>query len=119
MENNNRKFVRVNFAAECRLLTENQKIPLRVLNISLKGLLAEFDGGLNRKDLENGTIEIKLSASDIVLSFKSVLAHFQENQAGYRFVETDTESLSHLRRLLEINTGDASRIESELPFLLD
>lgn len=115
----NRKFSRVGFNIDCRFKTQKREIQCRVLNLSLKGLLAEIDENINPDDFKYGTIEIRLLNSDIIISFESELVHLKENQAGFRFVKTDTESITHLRSILEANTGNPDLIDSELHFLVE
>ena len=114
-----RKFSRVNFKIESRFIASKKTYGIKVINISLKGLLAEFESGIKREDIETGLIEIKLINSDIVLTFEAALLHLKENQAGFRFVKTDSDSVTHLRRLLELNTGNPNQIDSEIYYLLD
>ncbi len=44
--------------------------------------------------------------------------HFHEETIGFRFEAVDTDTMTHLVRLLELNTGDAETVESELLFLV-
>jgi hypothetical protein len=43
--------------------------------------------------------------------------HRELNYVGFRFELIDAESMAHLRRLLELNTGQADEIGHELSFL--
>jgi hypothetical protein len=38
---------------------------------------------------------------------------------GFHFTEIDADSMAHLRRLLELNTGDAGEIERELERMVE
>ncbi len=115
----NRKFSRVNFKIESKFISSKKTFGIKVINISLKGLLAEIGPAVKREDIETGTIEIRLINSDIVLTFEAELIHFQDSLTGYRFIKTDSESITHLRRLLELNTGNPNQIDSEIFFLVD
>lgn len=115
----NRKYSRVGFNVDCRFITRDREILCRVLNLSLKGLLAEISENYSPDDLKTGIIEIKLINSDITISFESELVHLKGNQAGFRFVKTDSESITHLRSILEANTGNPDKIDDELYFLIE
>jgi hypothetical protein len=45
--------------------------------------------------------------------------HRELNYLGFRFEMIDAESMMHLRRLMELNTGRADDIGRELSFLSD
>jgi hypothetical protein len=115
----NRRFSRVGFNVNCTFITGNREISCRVLNLSLKGLLAEIDGNYTRDDLKSGIIEIKLLNSDIKISFESELAHLQDGLVGFRFLTTDCDSITHLRSILEANTGNPDKIDSELHSMIE
>ncbi len=114
----NRKYSRIGFKIDCRYKTGGREIPCRVLNLSLKGLLAEIEEELP-VELYKGIIEMNLLNSDIVISFDSEIVHQSGNQFGFRFVSTDSESLTHLRSILEANTGNPDKIDDELHFLVE
>ncbi len=115
----NRRFSRIGFKINCNFKTKTSDYSCRVINLSLKGLLAEIDEDFNPDDLKAGIIEISLINSDIKISFESRLAHLDGKLAGFIFVRTDVESITHLRSILEANTGNPNKIESELQFLIE
>ena len=115
----NRKFSRVGFNIDCRYKTGTREVLCRVLNLSLKGVLVETDETLDPVKDKSGEIEIKLLNSDITISFLSELVHRNGKQTGFRFVKTDSESITHLRSILEANTGNPDLIDSELHFLIE
>jgi hypothetical protein len=62
-------------------------------------------------------LEVKLLNPDMVMHIHAEVTHEREDALGLRFVEIDMESISHLRRLMELNTGDASLIDREVTAL--
>lgn len=62
-------------------------------------------------------LEIYLDNSATAMQMDSEVAHESEDTLGLRFVGIDLESISHLRRLLELNAGDAALIEREITAL--
>ena len=115
----NRKFSRVGFNIDCRYKTPAGEILCRVLNLSLKGVLVEIKEKLSPKKDKNGIIEIKLYNSDITISFVAELVHQKGKQAGFRFVKTDSDSITHLRSILEANTGNPDLIDKELHSMIE
>ena len=112
-----RKFVRVKFLAAVEVVYFDNVYEAELLDLSLKGALIhpirEIPMGLgNSCDLEIG-----LAAKDLILKFKAELVHLNGEHFGLKFISLDIDTMTHLRRLLELNVYDHDRITSELAFL--
>lgn len=94
-----------------------KKFLFHVLNISLKGILVEMKEIENRELHEMGHVELFLPNSDIKLTANTKIAHIENNHIGFEIEEIDLDSMTHLRKILEYNTGNPSEIEHELFFL--
>ena len=108
-----RRFQRVPFQAVSRVATSDSTWPCSLLNIALKGALLESD----QLPIEAGTmcdLEIVLPGTGIPLEFRAVLVHHQDNRYGFKFLRVDLTTLTHLRKLLELNIGDAECVRNEL-----
>jgi hypothetical protein len=46
-----------------------------------------------------------------------VIAHQQNDELGVRCVDIDLDSITHLRRLVELNLGETELLERELSAL--
>ena len=113
-----RRYQRVPFQAETVVKTPEDHWNCTLLNIALGGDLLESKS----LDLEHGArcqITITLPASAIVLEFDAELAHREGQHYGFKFIHVDLQSLTHLRKLIELNTGDADSIRGELMAWLD
>jgi hypothetical protein len=111
---NDRQFRRIPFEAEMQLAVDNSSWNCRLLDIALKGVLLESSVPLA---LPLGTVvnlALPLPGSTIVLTFGAELAHREENRLGFKFLHENLETLTHLRTLLELNTGDPEGVRSEL-----
>lgn len=115
--NERRKFSRVLFDAHVELAQGDHQWRASLLDISLKGLLlqqklpAELD--------QDQPILVKVILSDSTCIAMSVaIAHKHNQQVGLVCKSIDIDSVSHLRRLIELNLGDASAAERELSELL-
>ena len=58
------------------------------------------------------------SGTDIVIAMAGELAHVEGGHAGVLCRSIDIESITHLRRLIEVNLGDAAASERELKALI-
>lgn len=116
--NSKRNFSRINFAANAQIELKYNIIEAELLDISLKGTLMHPK---IQPPLEKGdrcTLKIFLHSSDIILSFNAELVHIQQNDFGFKFLDIDIDTMTHLRRLLDLNIGDQDKITNELPFML-
>lgn len=114
---NKRKFTRINFETITTIKYKNHSINSKLLDLSLKGAFLEVEKDNSISINENCLLEINLSDSNIVLNIEAKLVHIANNNLGFKFLSMDIESLTHLRRLLEINMGNSEQISRELYFL--
>ncbi|MBN2644706.1 MAG: PilZ domain-containing protein [Desulfuromonadaceae bacterium] len=115
-----RHYQRVPFVEHVLLQQEELTCQATVLDISLKGILVELsDADLTKLQPGNPwQITLQLASSDIRLHFCALVTHRERNTIGLTFTTMDDDSMSHLRRLLELNTGDADEIERELEYMI-
>jgi hypothetical protein len=109
-----RQFQRISFDAPVELTQGSLKATSEVIDISLKGILVKSISEHVNLD-QPIHIHIHLS-EEAVIVMTAVLTH-QQNINGalaFRWTQVDIESMSHLRRLLELNTGNADLIDREL-----
>lgn len=107
-----RRFHRINFSVPVELRQNEWRAAAEVIDISLKGVLIKGDQ-LNFDHDDEISIRIDLS-HEIHIDMTAALAHHEKNTYAFHWVEVDIESMSHLRRLLELNTGDVLLMEREL-----
>ena len=112
-----RKFIRVKFLTQVEVIYFDNSYKAELLDISLNGALIhpknEIPMGLgNTCDLKIG-----LAAKDLTLDFKVELVHLNGDKFGLKFLTQDIDTMTHLRRLLELNVSDHDRITHELTFL--
>ena len=113
-----RNFQRVPFATEAEINCNEKKFNGDLLDISLQGALIHGHGTI---PLEKGNIcelLIHLVDSEITMHFDVDLVHREENKFGFKFIGKDTETMIHLRRLLELNIGSSEAIDKEISFWL-
>lgn len=109
-----RRFRRVPFEAEVKVSFGRQTWNCQLLDIALKGALVESPTAMELSQGATVALKIILSGSPLTLAFEAQLAHREEDRYGFRFLHENLETLTHLRTLLELNTGDPEGIRSEL-----
>jgi len=113
-----RHFARVAFDAEAELTTTQERLKVRILDLSFKGALLQ----LPRNDVVKGgspcLLEVQLSDLDVKIAMAGEVAHVQGDHAGILCRSIDIESITHLRRLIEINLGRPDLLERELKALI-
>ncbi len=109
-----RKFSRILFSNHATLRFQGQNFFTQVADLSLKGALiqrpVEFQGLVG----ERAQLQFQLEQSELVLEMDVTIAHLHQDTIGLRCERIDIESASHLRRLLELNIGDAELLSREL-----
>lgn len=111
-----RHFGRIPFGTEVALIIDGKSHPGALLDISLKGALVRFARPHLLREAGSCLLSLPL-APDIVLNFFADAVHFQEDGVGLKFTSMEARTFAHLVRLLELNTGDAEKVERELHFL--
>lgn len=111
-----RRFQRVGFDATIVLSQADERWCGRLLDISLHGLLVERPVDWNGDGCLPFRARIVLSA-ETQLQMEVQQAHEKDGALGFTWLHIDIDSFSHLRRLLELNTGDAVSLEREVASL--
>lgn len=107
-----RLFHRVAFDCPATLQQGEQSWEAKTLDLSLHGiLLLTQASGLDAD--KPCRINVHLS-STVQISMECELRHQHEDTSGFCCRYIDLDSITHLRRLLEVNSGDAQLLEREL-----
>jgi len=111
-----RRFQRIAFDAATELVQGERRWPVVLHDVSLKGLLVERPDNWNGDPDQPFVASISLDA-DTRLQMEVVLTRTREELLGFVCRHIDLDSISHLRRLVELNLGDESLLERELAAL--
>lgn len=114
---NKRKFDRIQFNAVAKLQTNTQLLPCQLLDISLKGALLKLDGSLKADPTIPYTLIIELSDSTTIIKMDVQIIHEEADHLGVKCVHIDMDSISHLKRLVELNLGDPMLLERNIAAL--
>ena len=111
-ENDRRQFQRISFDAPVEIAQGRHRGFTKVLDVSLKGIL------IKTPDIPidiSRPVQIRILLSDEVqIAMTAEWANEHKGTMAFSWIQVDIESLIHLRRLLEFNTGDESLIEREI-----
>lgn len=112
-----RNFSRIKFGTEVQIKLNNKTFEGELLDISLKGALIQSNIQTPIKIGDCCALRFYLTSSVIRLKFNVELVHLHQNKLGFKFLSEDVDTMTHLRRLLELNVGEEDRITHELSFL--
>lgn len=118
-----RAHVRVPFIEDAILRLENETATCELHDISLKGALILAPAGPDLRVGAPCTLHIRLGDDNSsVIEIRGHIARSGEDHAtplaGIAFEDIDVDSMTHLRRLMELNLGDPALMERELSALL-
>ncbi len=111
---NRRRFTRVPFCVDAVLSKEDEKWPVRLVDLSIRGALLELPEDVELQLSDEYFLTVRLEGSTIDLRFKSKPVRQDKNRGGFTLIATDIETLTHIRTLLEYNTGDPDGVMREL-----
>ncbi len=113
-----RRFSRIAFHRPAELDVGVGRVTCEVVDVSLKGALVEVPVSFRTHGGEKCSLAIRLDVGDAVIRMEGEIAHREGALVGVRCVEIDLDSISHLRRLVELNLGDDEVLHRELSALV-
>jgi len=107
-----RKFSRVLFETPAQLRTETRTWNTRLVDLCLNGAMVQLPDDFELAP--SLILSFRLPASEIEVSMLAEPVYHKRNYLGLKCAFIDVDSITHLRRLLELNTGDTSQLNREL-----
>ncbi|WP_305906906.1 PilZ domain-containing protein [Methylomarinum sp. Ch1-1] len=108
-----RRFHRILYDADANLSGSQGSYHCKTLDLSLKGCLLSFDRPWSEELGQLHTLTLQLSDS-ISISMELSVSHVIGNEVGFKCEHIDVDSITELRRLLELNIGDSALLERDL-----
>jgi len=109
-----RHFQRIAMDAPAELSCGDQQWSCQLLDISLKGaLLTTPTNWAGETQLDRCSLEVQLD-NNTTLSMQGAIVHGGNGNLGLRCDHIDIDSISHLKRLVELNLGDEGLLKREL-----
>ena len=113
-----RRFKRISFDARTELTQGSRSWPVHLIDLSLKGLLIERPSPWLGDPEQPFIVDIHLNV-DIDVQMEVRLTHDDHNHLGFVCEHIGLESVTHLRRLIELNLADHDELERELAALIE
>ena len=113
MSDERRRYSRINYDTPVILEQGENAWDSLVIDISLKGLLIWMPDDWDPTDPDDFKATIPLGG-EAVISMTVHQVHSSSGRVGFECSEIDDESITHIRRLLELSLGDSDLIEREL-----
>lgn len=116
-----RRFNRIPFDAMAHINTEDGDLFLncQVLDVSLKGILIKKPGQWQAEMHQPCQIDLLLQQGEVVIEMNTQVAHVDTGTIGFECEQIDLDSITHLKRLVELNLGDVEILHRELATLLE
>ena len=111
---NLRQYSRIPFDAEVMLHVNDGELRVHLIDIALKGALVETTAAQALVLHEKCRLVLTLTQGGDAIIMTGHIAHLEGSHVGVECLEIDINSLTLLRRLIELNTGDSERINREL-----
>ncbi len=113
-----RQFNRVDFSAPAILFQQNRHWQTNIIDISLNGALIGYPDE-SEGDLEQEfELNIEFEETNQIIKMFGEIVHCANHCLGFHIQCMDIDSISDLRRLVELNLGDASLLQRDITSLV-
>jgi hypothetical protein len=112
---NRRQFTRILFSIKATLTVAEQEYPVSIHDISLNGALIQTPEHQELLKGQLGELSFSLNdGDDTKVLMHIAVVHETPEEMGLQCNAIDIDSITHLRRLVELNLGDDSQLNKEL-----
>ncbi len=119
MDSERRQYHRVSFDSVAILIGNQQSFDCQIIDLSIHGVLLRPHGVIYAKDDIEYQLNIPLdsdgSEANIQMSLK--LIRQKPESLAFECKNLDLDSITHLRKVVELNSGDPSVLERNLQTL--
>jgi hypothetical protein len=118
-----RRFRRIRFVDTVQVVSddidgvETSSWEAQCIDISMMGILLEAPTGFPKIIGTPYNVQLVL-AEDVIIEMPCILVHVEDTKVGFRREMMSIDSLTSLRRLLELNLADNLEVERELSELI-
>jgi hypothetical protein len=110
---------RILFEAPVRMVIKGEEIRSTAIDLSLKGALIKRPDNWSADVGDSGLLQVDLNNGEIIIEMEVTVAHCEGAKVGFHCDHIDIDSITHLRRLVELNIGDEKLLHRELSHLND
>jgi len=112
---NRRQFTRILFSIKATLMVADESFPVSIHDISLNGALIKAPTHQDSLKGQLGELNFSLNDNDETQVIMHIaIVHETPTELGLQCNAIDIDSITHLRRLVELNLGDDSQLNKEL-----
>ena len=111
---NRRQFTRVLFSIKAELTIDETSYEVSIHDISLNGALVTAIKSEHSLKGKFGTLSFYLSDNESEVTMHIAVVHEDDDETGLQCNAIDIDSITHLRRLVELNLGDSHQLDKEL-----
>lgn len=112
-----RKFTRIVFTTPASLEVDGRLIPVKLIDLSLKGALLEISSNTGITTGLRCNLAFTLGNVEPSIEFDGEIAHVEPTTIGITCTKMELESASHLKRLIELNVGSEELLHRNLESL--
>jgi hypothetical protein len=111
---NRRQFTRILFSIKAEIEIEKNIYHVSIHDISLNGALITVIESEQSLKGKQGTLHFLLSDDESEVNMNITVVHEKANETGLQCNAIDIDSVTHLRRLVELNLGNNEQLNKEL-----
>ncbi len=116
---NRRNFHRIFFDAPVTVTSGEYTFTCQLADLSLNGALVRKPADWHPVSGENVSVQISLQNHAVNIDMQATVSHIENDMVGLKKGNIDMESISHLRRLVELNLGDSDMLHRDLEHLVN
>lgn len=119
-----RRFRRIEFVDAVQVVSddvdgsEQHNWQAHCIDISMRGMLLEVPEAFSCSIGTPCEVQLMLS-EDVIIEMPCTLVHTEGQRAGFRAETMSLDSMTNLRRLLELNLANNDEVERELTVLIE
>ena len=111
---NRRQFTRILFSINAELIVDDIVYPVSIHDISLNGALVTAVESEQPLKGKLGSLTFFLSDNESEVTMHIAVVHEKDDETGLQCNAIDIDSVTVLRRLVELNLGDNEQLDKEL-----
>lgn len=108
-----RHFQRILFNHKATISNHNQEWPINVIDLSLRGLSCTKPKNVIFNINQLLTLSITLSKEQVII-MEAIIIHSESHSLGMKCTRIDINSISELRRLVQLNLADETLLHRDI-----
>ncbi|MFA0414190.1 PilZ domain-containing protein [Vibrio renipiscarius] len=116
-----RRFSRIVYQALAVVTQDNIQVNANLNDLSLHGLLLDCSNHTSLDPLNPISVQFQLLDSDITIQLTGKIVETVQSQVRITIeqIDIDIDSISHIKRMVELNVGDDELLHREIEHLTD